>query len=233
MRVGSPAGATLVDSLDLAPADPTAVDGAATIVAGARRAMGTPIDMSNVRAGLASAPEHPGWAAVAERCLSCTNCTLVCPTCFCTSVSQRSDLDGTTSTSERTWDSCFADGFAKVAGGSFRPHVKDRYRQWLTHKFATWWDQFGSSGCVGCGRCIAWCPVGIDVRDGADGRHRRRRARSRAATGRAAPPVAPAPAPAPTIVPLIEPAQEWTAPSLGGFVTVHVVTDPRARPRTP
>lgn len=221
VRVGSPAGATLVDSLELAPADPSAVDGAATIVAGARSAMGTPIDMSNVRAGLASAPEHPGWAAVAERCLSCTNCTLVCPTCFCTSVVQRSDLDGTTSTSERTWDSCFADGFAKVAGGSFRPHVKDRYRQWLTHKFSTWWDQFGSSGCVGCGRCIAWCPVGIDVRE---------ELAVIAGAGPvpmpqlavAAPPVAPAAGAAPTIVPLIEPAKEWTAPSLGGFVTVHV-----------
>ncbi len=165
VRCGSPAGTALVDALDLPLADPSAVDGARDIVAGARRAMGTPTDMSAVHAALQAAPDHPGWALVAERCLACTNCTLVCPTCFCTSVIERSELDGTTSTSERTWDSCFTDGFARVAGGSFRPQTKDRYRQWLNHKFSTWWDQFGESGCVGCGRCIAWCPAGIDVRE--------------------------------------------------------------------
>ena len=217
VRVGSPAGATLVASLELAPAVATAVDAAADVVAGARRAMGTPIDMSEVHAGLAAAREHPGWEAVGERCLSCTNCTLVCPTCFCTSIVQKSDLDGTTSTSERTWDSCFTDGFAKVAGGSFRPHVKDRYRQWLTHKFSSWWDQFGSTGCVGCGRCIAWCPVGIDVRE---------ELTVLAGVGpipmpqlaTAAPPVTVPPA----IVPVGEPAMELMAPALGGFVTVRV-----------
>ncbi len=165
VRVGSPAGRALVGSLDLAPADPSATEAAEAVVAGARQAMGTPMDMTNVHDALQASPEHPGWAAVADRCLSCTNCTLVCPTCFCTSVVEKSDLDGTTSTGERTWDSCFNEGFAKVAGGSFRPQTKDRYRQWLTHKFSTWWDQFGSTGCVGCGRCIAWCPVGIDVRE--------------------------------------------------------------------
>jgi len=221
VRTGSPAGSALVASLDLPPADPSALEAAAEVVAASRRAMGTPLDMSNVHASLAAVPEHPGWAAVAERCLGCTNCTLVCPTCFCTSVVQRSDLDGTTSTEERTWDSCFTDGFAKVAGGSFRPHGKDRYRQWLTHKFSSWWDQFGSSGCVGCGRCIAWCPVGIDVRE---------ELAVIAGVGpvplpqlttiATAAPVAP---PAP-VTPIARPAAiEMTpAPALGGFVTVHV-----------
>jgi len=164
-RVGSTRGAILINALNLAFADPSAVEGAGAIVAGAREAMGPQLDLVRAKTGLASAPEHPGWAAVAERCLACANCTLVCPTCFCTSVVQRSDLDGTVASGVRTWDSCFTDGFSRVAGGSFRPERKDRYRQWLTHKFSTWWDQFGSSGCVGCGRCIAWCPVGIDVRE--------------------------------------------------------------------
>ena len=212
VRVGSAAGARLIDALDLPLARQPAIDAAAGVVAGARAAMGTPIDMSGVHDGLQAAPGHPGWAAVAERCLACTNCTLVCPTCFCTSVTQKSDLDGTRSTSERTWDSCFADGFARVAGGSFRPHTKDRYRQWLTHKFSTWWDQFGSSGCVGCGRCIAWCPVGIDVRE------------ELAVIAGAGPIPMPqlTAAPAPAVIPVAEPATELTAPALGGFVSVHV-----------
>ena len=90
---------------------------------------------------------------------------MVCPTCFCTSVGAVSDLDGDVTTTERRWDSCFNGDFARVAGGNFRPRRQDRYRQWLTHKFATWHEQFGTSGCVGCGRCITWCPVGIDVRE--------------------------------------------------------------------
>ena len=109
--------------------------------------------------------DNPRWAEVADRCLACSNCTMVCPTCFCTSVGLESDLDGATTRTERRWDSCFTGDFARVAGGNFRPRRQDRYRQWLTHKFATWVDQFGTSGCVGCGRCITWCPVGIDVRE--------------------------------------------------------------------
>lgn len=107
--------------------------------------------------------QHPRWADVAERCLSCANCTMVCPTCFCSSVQDVSDLASENIERQRRWDSCFNLDFSYMNGGAVRQQIRARYRQWLTHKLATWIDQFGSSGCVGCGRCITWCPVGIDL----------------------------------------------------------------------
>ena len=107
--------------------------------------------------------DHPRWAAVAERCLACGNCTSVCPTCFCSSAHEESDLTGDDAARVRTWDSCFSLEHAEIHGVNVRPTVEDRYRQWLTHKVGSWVSQFGVSGCVGCGRCIAWCPVGIDL----------------------------------------------------------------------
>ncbi len=106
---------------------------------------------------------HPRWNQVAERCLSCTNCTMVCPTCFCSSVQEVTDLDVTQVERRRVWDSCFNFDFSYMNGGVVRNSIRSRYRQWLTHKLATWHDQFDVSGCVGCGRCITWCPVGIDL----------------------------------------------------------------------
>jgi ferredoxin len=107
--------------------------------------------------------DHPEWDKVGKRCLSCANCTMVCPTCFCSTVRDVTDLSGEHAGRWREWDSCFTLDFARVSGGNFRPSPKARYRQWLTHKLGTWHDQFGTSGCVGCGRCITWCPVGIDI----------------------------------------------------------------------
>jgi len=107
--------------------------------------------------------DHPNWEVVAERCLSCANCTLACPTCFCTDVTDINDLTGDHTERWRNWDSCFSVDFSYVHGGPVRRSTSSRYRQWLTHKLSTWHDQFGTSGCVGCGRCIAWCPVGIDI----------------------------------------------------------------------
>ena len=107
--------------------------------------------------------EHPRWDDVARRCLACGNCTMVCPTCFCTTVEDATDLTGTEAVRTRRWDSCFAPDFSYIHGGSVRPSIRARYRQWLTHKLATWTEQFGVSGCVGCGRCITWCPAGIDL----------------------------------------------------------------------
>ena len=107
--------------------------------------------------------EHPEWDLVAKRCLACANCTMVCPTCFCSTVEDVTDLAGTRAERSRRWDSCFTADFTKVAGGNTRPSVRARYRQWMTHKLQHWVDQFGTMGCVGCGRCITWCPAGIDI----------------------------------------------------------------------
>ena len=165
-RAGSTAGGDLIHRLALEPAGVARREAASAIPAAARAQMGEPLPMFGLPERLLRQMEHPRWAQVAERCLACTNCTLVCPTCFCTSVTQHSDLLGRENTSVREWDSCFPASFASVAGGgNFRSRRKDRYRQWLTHKFGTWVSQFGTSGCVGCGRCITWCPVGIDIRE--------------------------------------------------------------------
>jgi sulfhydrogenase subunit beta (sulfur reductase) len=125
--------------------------------------MGRVLPTDGLRDALMANLEHPRWTEVADRCLGCANCTLACPTCFCTTVEDTGDMTGQTATRTRQWDSCFTVAFAELSGGSARPSLRARYRQWLTHKLATWHDQFGSSGCVGCGRCITWCPVGIDI----------------------------------------------------------------------
>jgi NAD(P)H-flavin reductase/formate hydrogenlyase subunit 6/NADH:ubiquinone oxidoreductase subunit I len=162
----TPAGDRIVEKLRLAESTRAQLGAAADQVAAVRSWIGYPVATDGLAERLRAVPDHPRWEEIAQRCLACTNCTLVCPTCFCTSVTVASDLDGTAGSTERVWDSCFTLGFGRVAGdGNFRPRVADRYRQWLTHKFSSWWDQFGSSGCVGCGRCIAWCPVGIDIRE--------------------------------------------------------------------
>ncbi len=121
------------------------------------------LDTTGIKQLLFSNLEHPHWEDVAQRCLSCTNCTMVCPTCFCSSVTEVADLTGEHVERHRQWDSCFSPDFSYIVGGNLRDNIRSRYRQWLTHKLGSWIDQFGSSGCVGCGRCITWCPVGIDL----------------------------------------------------------------------
>ena len=125
--------------------------------------MGRTMDTDGIKDLLYRNLEHPRWDDVAARCLAYGNCTLACPTCFCSSVEDGSDFAGDEAGRQRVWDSCFTLDHSYLHGGSVRVSTRSRYRQWMTHKLATWIDQFGTSGCVGCGRCITWCPVGIDI----------------------------------------------------------------------
>jgi ferredoxin len=163
VEVGSERGADVLCDLPRRAAEERDVSAATAAVDGAAERMGRTVDASDLRGLLERNLEHPRWDDVAERCLTCGNCTMVCPTCFCTSVEDVTDLTGTQSERIRSWDSCYSVDHSYIHGGAIRPSGRSRYRQWLTHKFGTWHDQFGESGCIGCGRCITWCPVGIDV----------------------------------------------------------------------
>ncbi len=125
--------------------------------------MGKTLNTEDIKNILNRNFDHPRWDVVAARCLACSNCTMVCPTCFCSSAEDSSDLTGSHAERWRKWDSCFSIDFSYIHGGKIRYSSKSRYRQWMTHKLANWIDQFGMSGCVGCGRCITWCPVAIDI----------------------------------------------------------------------
>ena len=160
---GSERGAEVLAELPGRPAEPMDVEVADAAVASAAERMGRTMESFDLRDLLARNLEHPRWDDVARRCLTCGNCTMVCPTCFCTSVEDETDLAGTEVERSRVWDTCFSLDYSYIHGGSIRPSGRSRYRQWMTHKLGTWHDQFGTSGCVGCGRCITWCPVGIDI----------------------------------------------------------------------
>ncbi|MGB3904623.1 MAG: 4Fe-4S dicluster domain-containing protein, partial [Anaerolineae bacterium] len=162
-EVGSERGAEVLAEVEHREATADEEQAAENVVAKAAAQMGRNMDTTDIKGLLYGNYEHPRWDEVANRCLTCGNCTLVCPTCFCTTVEDVTDLKGEQAERWRRWDSCFTMDFSYIHGGSIRGTASARYRQWMTHKLGTWIDQFGTSGCVGCGRCITWCPVGIDI----------------------------------------------------------------------
>jgi ferredoxin len=163
VEVGSERGAEVMDGLGAPAADETDQVAAASVTEGAEHRMGRTLDTDGIKDLLYASVDSPQWDDVASRCLSCTNCTMVCPTCFCTTTEDVTDLTGDHAERWQRWASCFELDFSYVHGGSVRQSGESRYRQWISHKLGTWHDQFGTSGCVGCGRCIDWCPVGIDI----------------------------------------------------------------------
>ena len=162
-RAGSDRGAEVLAELRTSPGTTDDETAAQEVVDHSVAHMGRQLDTTDIRTLLYDNAEHPRWDDVASRCLSCGNCTMVCPTCFCTSVEERTSLSGNETEHWRIWDSCFSTDFSYLHGGSVRSSPRSRYRQWMTHKLASWIDQFGMSGCVGCGRCLTSCPVGIDI----------------------------------------------------------------------
>jgi sulfhydrogenase subunit beta (sulfur reductase) len=148
--------------VDSTPVPDSAFDRASASREAAERAQHRRLPNEPVRRALAESHDSQRWHDVAEACLACGNCTSVCPTCFCTTIDDIGDLTGDRVDRHRNWESCFSLEFSRLGGSSVRSSVASRYRQWMTHKLGTWHDQFGESGCVGCGRCTTWCPVGID-----------------------------------------------------------------------
>jgi sulfhydrogenase subunit beta (sulfur reductase) len=163
VEVGTERGANLLERIDSRPAKPEDLEAARAATRRAEAGMGRTLDTAGLKDLLTASNDSPRWEQIAERCLSCANCTMVCPTCFCATVEDASDLAGASAERWRRWDSCHTLDFSYIHGGSIRRSASARYRQWMTHKLATWVDQFGETGCVGCGRCITWCPVGIDL----------------------------------------------------------------------
>ncbi len=163
VEAGSVAGEEVLGELSLASASTIQVREAEQQIGACARSQTRQLDRSHLPQALYDAHEHPRWDDVASRCLACGNCTMVCPTCFCHTVEETPDLTHQRAEHTRLWDSCFTQDHGYIHGKNIRPTIKDRYRMWLTHKLASWIDQFGTSGCVGCGRCITWCPVGIDL----------------------------------------------------------------------
>lgn len=163
LEAATGAGREVLEALGAPAASEADRAAARALPAAARAGQRREVDTAGLAERLAASPEHPEWDAVAARCLACGSCTLACPTCFCHTLDEDTDLANATAVRTRRWDSCFTQEFTYIHGGSVRQSVRSRYRQWLTHKFSTWHRQFGSAGCVGCGRCITWCPAGIDV----------------------------------------------------------------------
>jgi len=163
LEIGSEAGSAALENTSWSPSTAFDLGRARQEIQVAERQIQRRVRIDDLPGMLFDNLEHPHWESVPTRCVSCGNCTMVCPTCFCSTVEDTSDLKGTRAERTRVWDSCFALDFSHVHGGNIRPTIHSRYRQWLTHKFASWKEQFGALGCVGCGRCITWCPVGIDV----------------------------------------------------------------------
>ncbi len=163
LEVGSDKGLDVVKNLKFKAATNKELNDAKEVIKKTTNSITRQLDLHHLDVILKGSHDHKIWDEIGKECLNCGNCTMACPTCFCHTLEDTTDLTGSTAQRTRRWDSCFTIEFSYLHGGSVRTSSGARYRHWMTHKLATWIEQFDMSGCVGCGRCITWCPVGIDI----------------------------------------------------------------------
>jgi ferredoxin len=163
VKIGSEVGRNILSGLPFEPASAFLLSNAERGLENSAQQMKRTLNTDGLPEFIMANLDHPQWEEIGQRCLSCANCTQVCPTCFCWDVTDGVTLNNNETRRERVWDSCFNPGYSYQAGGNTRPSIQSRYRQWLSHKLGSWPQQYGMLGCVGCGRCITWCPAKIDL----------------------------------------------------------------------
>ncbi len=163
VEAGSEAGHAVAETLPLIPAAPELQAEAERAIRACARQQRRALPSRQLRDALHARRDAAHWQTLQGRCLSCSGCTAVCPTCFCHRHRDQPHPIDDGSDHLRHWDSCFTPEHSRLHGIVVRAALPARYRQWLLHKLAYWHDQYGRAGCVGCGRCISACPAAIDL----------------------------------------------------------------------
>jgi len=168
MEVGSEIGKKVLHDIDmeLIPAPRVALVEKQKVIDNARRRFQKRLNTEGLHELLEDNFRHPLWEELMHQCLACGSCTMVCPTCFCYNVVDKLDLNLKSGKRQREWDSCMLLEYAQVAlGHNFRKDRDARVKQRIYHKLVYYEPQFGTLGCVGCGRCIKTCVKKIDITD--------------------------------------------------------------------
>jgi ferredoxin len=156
-------GAKLAGYFGDTKADAPAEAKKAELAAKAKEAIKSKVPAHEVKPILDKNFDHPFWDTIHAKCLACGTCTYLCPTCHCFDISD--EVVGSDGIRLRSWDSCMFPLFTKeTSGHNPRPSQKERWRQRTMHKFKYYIDMFNTIGCVGCGRCVMYCPVNLDIR---------------------------------------------------------------------
>lgn len=168
IHVNTQAGEELVEGMGLAKAGSADMSALDFVRDGKRTAFQNEIgvDPKSLPGIFEKTGDSKVWAELGNRCVSCGNCTNVCPTCYCFDMADTINLDLKTGFRTRTWDSCQFETFAEVAGGeNFRKERGARQRHRFNRKFKYPLEKFYRSFCTGCGRCTRACMAGINLKD--------------------------------------------------------------------